>query len=421
MPERTTSAPAVTVSGVSKTFRIPKEQVHTVKERALHPLRRSAEHEFEALRDVSFDVPKGGFFGIVGRNGSGKSTLLKCLAGIYKADSGTIHINGQVSTFIELGVGFNPDLAARDNVALNAAMLGLSRREANRRFDAVIEFAELRDFTELKLKNYSSGMMVRLAFAVMIEIDADVLLIDEVLAVGDASFQQKCFDEFERIRASNRTVLLVTHDMGAVQRFCDEAILLEHGKVVSAGNPQLVGDRYLALNFSEVARTEAAAGDEAAHQASDSFGDGRAVIERVWFSIEGDENAATLPNGVRTSFVMQVRFTAEVKNPDFTVTLRNGAGTPLLSLSSGWGAEPAGAFAAGERVTWTAVFENPLGPDRYTVSPSVSLGGGALLALIEDATTVVVTRSAPTGALIDIAFDQQLRRAVAEDRMQGRS
>ncbi len=247
-----TSTPAVHVDGVSKAFRIPKEQVSTLKERALHPLRRGGFNEFRALRDVSFSVQPGEFFGIVGRNGSGKSTLLKTLAGIYTVDSGKIYVNGRTSTFIELGVGFNPDLAARDNVDINAAMLGLSRREARRRFDSIIDFAELHDFTDLKLKNYSSGMMVRLAFAVMIQVDAEVMLIDEVLAVGDAAFQQKCFDEFETIRASGKTVLLVTHDMTAVQRFCNRAMLLEHGHLVSIGDPETVGNRYLEMNFSGV-------------------------------------------------------------------------------------------------------------------------------------------------------------------------
>src|SRR5829696_8505334 len=265
--------PAVLVDDVSKTFDIPRERVHTLKERALHPLRRGRSDELRALRNVSFAVQPGEFFGIVGRNGSGKSTLLKCLAGIYRRDAGDIYVNGRVSTFIELGVGFNPDLAARDNVMLNATMLGLSRREALSRFDRVIEFAELQDFVELKLKNYSSGMLVRLAFSVMIQVDADILLIDEVLAVGDAAFQQKCFDEFARIRKEGRTVLLVTHDMSAVQRFCDRAMLLENGRIVELGDPERVGNRYLEFNFSERAR----AGGE--REEGDRYGDGRATIE----------------------------------------------------------------------------------------------------------------------------------------------
>src|SRR3954449_11611453 len=254
MPARPDSPPSVRVEKLSKSFHLPRERVHTLKERVLHPLRRTHYDSFDALRDVSFDVAPGEFFGVVGRNGSGKSTLLKCMAGIYATDAGRIFVRGRMSTFIELGVGFNPDLAARDNVMLNATMLGLSPREARRRVDAVVDFAELREFTELKLKNYSSGMMVRLAFSVMIQVDADILLIDEVLAVGDAAFQQKCFEEFERIKRSGTTVLLVTHDMGAVDRFCDRAMLLENGRCVEIGDSEHVGLRYLQLNFSEEAR-----------------------------------------------------------------------------------------------------------------------------------------------------------------------
>ncbi|MEA2296141.1 MAG: type transport system ATP-binding protein, partial [Solirubrobacteraceae bacterium] len=231
------TTPAVLVDGVAKQFRIPQEQVHTLKERVLHPLRRPGHEALHALHDVSFDVGRGEFFGIVGRNGSGKSTLLKCMAGIYRVDQGRIFVDGRVSTFIELGVGFNMDLPARDNILINATMLGLTAREARRRVDAVLDFAELRDFVDLKLKNYSSGMLVRLAFSVMIQVDAEILLIDEVLAVGDASFQQKCFDEFGRIRRTGATVLLVTHDMGAVRRFCDRALLIHKGNVDAVGDP----------------------------------------------------------------------------------------------------------------------------------------------------------------------------------------
>ena len=213
LPSHDDTPVAIEVADLSKTFRLPHEQVHTLKERVIHPFRRPEIERFEALRGVSFDVRQGEFFGIVGRNGSGKSTLLKCLAGIYAADSGRIAVAGRVSTFIELGVGFNMDLPARDNILINATMLGLTQREAKARTDAILEFAELENFVDLKLKNYSSGMLVRLAFSVMIQVDADVLLIDEVLAVGDASFQQKCFDEFARLRQERRTVILVTHEM----------------------------------------------------------------------------------------------------------------------------------------------------------------------------------------------------------------
>src|SRR4051794_8034557 len=241
--------PAVVVDSVRKSFTIPHERAHTLKERVLHPLRRTPGDRLDALRDVSFSVEPGEFFGIVGRNGSGKSTLLKCLAGIYRVDGGDIYVNGRMSTFIELGVGFNPDLAARDNVLINATMLGVSPREARARFDDVIAFAELEEFVDLKIKNYSSGMLVRLAFATAIQADADILLIDEVLAVGDAAFQQKCFDVFTRLKEEGRTILFVTHDMGAVTRFCHRALLLERGEVVTIDRPDKAAERYLELNF----------------------------------------------------------------------------------------------------------------------------------------------------------------------------
>src|ERR1700761_1154972 len=236
--------PVVVARSVSKTFTVPEEQVHTLKERALHPRRRIRRNSYQALNDISFAVEPGEVFGIAGRNGSGKSTLLKCLAGIYRAE-GDIWVRGRLSTLIELGVGFNMELAARDNVIMNGIMLGLSPREARRRVDSVIEFAELQEFKDLKLKNYSSGMQVRLAFSVAIQVAADILMIDEVLAVGDANFQQKCFDVFNDLRDQGKTIILVTHDMGQMQRFCHRAMLMERGNQICLGEAHEVAERYL--------------------------------------------------------------------------------------------------------------------------------------------------------------------------------
>jgi len=237
---------------VSKAFKLPHLQYHTLKERVLHPFSFREFDVLQAVDDVSFEVARGEFFGIVGRNGSGKSTLLKCLAGIYDIDHGELYVRGRLSPFIELGVGFNPDLTARDNVAINAIMLGLTRQQARERFDEIIAFAELEEFLDLRLKNYSSGMIVRLAFSIAIQVDAEILLIDEVLAVGDVAFQQKCFDEFYRLKAEGRTVLFVTHSMGDVQRFCDRAMLLERGHVVDIGDPATIARRYNEINFGQV-------------------------------------------------------------------------------------------------------------------------------------------------------------------------
>ena len=228
---------AIAAQGVWKTFRLPFDRPSTLKQRVLHPRRSRAATQLHAVRDVSFEVKHGEFFGIIGRNGSGKSTMLKCLAGIYQPDRGTISLAGRVSPFIELGVGFNPELTARDNVVVNAALLGMPRSEAVARFDEIIRFAELEQFVDLKLKNYSSGMQVRLGFSAAIQAQADIYLVDEVLAVGDARFQEKCFDTFRRMKRENRTVVYVTHDLASVERFCDRAMLLEQGEVVEIGDP----------------------------------------------------------------------------------------------------------------------------------------------------------------------------------------
>src|SRR3954451_11813192 len=308
---------AVVVEGVSKKFEIPHEVSHTLKERALHPFRRPRKEILDALRDVSFSVEKGEFFGVVGRNGSGKSTLLKLMAGIYRADAGTIGIAGRLSTFIELGVGFNPDLAAEDNIVLNGVMLGLAPREARRRAGSVIEFAVLEEFTDLKLKNYSSGMLVRLAFSVMIQVDADVLLIDEVLAVGDAAFQQKCYDEFNRLRDEGRTILLVTHDMTTVSRFCERAMLLEKGVVVDIGDPDAVAGEYYETNFG---RGSAAAAEEPERHHHHQ-GDGTVEIADAWFEDGEGNRVNALSQGRRAAFVAVVRFVEPHVDPVFAFSL----------------------------------------------------------------------------------------------------
>ncbi len=241
--------PALQVEDLHKSFRIPTQRVDSLKERAVHPFSSRDYRELRALDGVSFEIHQGEFFGIVGRNGSGKSTLLKLLASIYRADSGTIRMAGRLAPFIELGVGFNPDLTARDNVVLNGVMMGLTPQETRRRLDSVIDFAELGDFVDLKLKNYSSGMLVRLAFSLMLEVDADILLIDEVLAVGDASFQQKCADAFHDMKAAGKTIVLVTHEMATVEEYCHRALLISNGRIEMIGDPGAVGRKYLQLNF----------------------------------------------------------------------------------------------------------------------------------------------------------------------------
>jgi ABC-2 type transport system ATP-binding protein len=425
----TDRAPAILVDGVHKTFRLPREHIHTLKEKALHPFRRPGHDTLRALRDVSFAVEQGEFFGIVGRNGSGKSTLLKCMAGIYSTDDGRIFVNGRVSTFIELGVGFNPDLAAYDNVVLNATMLGLSGREARRRFDRIIDFAELNDFVDLKLKNYSSGMMVRLAFAVMIQVDADILLIDEVLAVGDAAFQQKCFDEFARIRRSGATVLLVTHDLGAVRRFCDRALLLERGAIAELGDPQYVGDRYLELNFSEAARAQEReqVGDHPVPEADDPetvanaepgdpapvrLTDGSADIYEAWFEDEAGGRTEVLQTRRSCTFRARVRFKARLDDPAFALALYNSQGDYVLGTSSHL-FEKSGRFEPGDEIVFAMSFDTLLAPDRYWATPAIAPSSGGLRWHDHRSRflSVIVAGSRRADGLLEIPFAFEIERA----------
>ena len=238
----------IQVRNVSKDFLLPHLRQTTIKGKILNMFRKSRTIEVQhALRDIDFDVERGEFFGIVGRNGSGKSTLLKIIAGIYMATRGNVSVHGRLVPFIELGVGFNPELTGRENVYLNGALLGFSRREVDAMYDDIVAFAELEASMDQKLKNYSSGMQVRIAFSVATRARADVLLIDEVLAVGDGAFQQKCFDHFRALKEKGTTIVFVTHDMGAVQEFCDRAVLVEDSRLAAEGPADMVAERYREL------------------------------------------------------------------------------------------------------------------------------------------------------------------------------
>ncbi|MBQ3325651.1 ABC transporter ATP-binding protein [Candidatus Saccharibacteria bacterium] len=238
---------AVKVTDLKKSFKLPTERAWGLKQAIFNRLKGVKGYkQQEVLRGISFEVKKGEFLGIVGRNGSGKSTLLKLLSEIYTPDSGSVKINGTLVPFIELGVGFNPELTGRENVYLNGALLGFSNSEMDKMYEEIVKFAELEQFMDQKLKNYSSGMQVRLAFSIAIRAHGDILILDEVLAVGDAAFQEKCNDYFKSLRG-NQTVILVTHSMENVLKFCDRAILIEEGKIACEGKPEKVTKAYTAL------------------------------------------------------------------------------------------------------------------------------------------------------------------------------
>ncbi len=245
---------AISVKNVSKTFKLPHEQSSGLKQVILNVFRKNKRRGYEeqqVLDGISFDIKKGEFFGIVGRNGSGKSTLLKLISQIYVPDGGSIEVNGSLTPFIELGVGFNPELTGRENVYMNGALLGFSNKQMDEMYDEIVKFAELERFMDQKLKNYSSGMQVRLAFSIAIRADTEILVLDEVLAVGDEAFQRKCNEYFKKVKNDKtKTVVLVTHSMDAVRRYCDRAVLIRNGKVIIEGSPEDVANEYSLENLT---------------------------------------------------------------------------------------------------------------------------------------------------------------------------
>ncbi|MDQ3645019.1 MAG: ABC transporter ATP-binding protein [Actinomycetota bacterium] len=400
---------AVDVAGVSKTFRVPRQHVMTFKERAMHPFRRVPVHDLHALRDVSCDIAEGEFFGIVGRNGSGKSTLLKCLAGIYRADAGRMSVAGRLVPFIELGVGFNQEMSAFDNVVINGVMMGMTPREARERFDAVIEFAELEDFLDLKLKNYSSGMQVRLAFSLMVQADADVLLIDEVLAVGDASFQQKCFDVFHDLREQGKTVVLVTHDMAMVERFCGRAMLLEEGRVETIGDPGEVARRYMELNFAG-----AAGGGPTPGRPEDVR---RGVtIGGVWIENEDGQRVDNVGQAERLVIKADLEAEQPIEDPEVGITIHDAEDVIVFGTTTRELGRDEAPLRAGERLGLRVSLRNDLRPGRYYVDCGVHEAGHRVAAFRRRAAHFLVYGNRPQSGLValDHTFDLQRERATTE-------
>jgi ABC-type polysaccharide/polyol phosphate transport system ATPase subunit len=356
---------AIEARNVSKAFRIPSHRVDSLRERVIHPLTRVEYRTLTALRDVSFDVRRGEFFGIVGRNGSGKSTLLKIMASIYRADAGRIRMAGRLAPFIELGVGFDTELTSRENIVLNGVLMGLDRHEAAKRIDAVLDFAELREFADLKLKNYSSGMMVRLAFSVMVEAHADVMLIDEVLAVGDASFSQKCLDVFRELRDAGRTIVLVTHNMSTVQDFCDRAMLIHDSELQYLGDPEETALRYYRLNFG---------GDADEVRAPGALPDVNARVLDVWLEDESGQRQQSVEQHKRLFFNCLIEARRDMDHPAFSFHFADADGTHVFGLTKTLELPPGvpDRLEAGERALISGEIENRLLPGRYHVSALVS-------------------------------------------------
>lgn len=317
---------AISVENVSKNFKLPHEKADSVKSLFINPFNKNRK-KFEvqhALRDISFDIKKGEFFGIVGRNGSGKSTLLKIIAGIYQPNQGKVSINGRLVPFIELGVGFNPELTGRENVFLNGALMGFSQNEIEEKYDAIIDFAELERFMDQKLKNYSSGMQVRLAFSVATVLaESDILLIDEVLAVGDADFQRKCFQYFKSLKKQGKTVVFVSHDMNAIREYCDRVVLIDDSVIVSEGTPNKVAREYEKLFASPVEENEASEELKQNRWGSKSI---------VHTSVKVIPSVITNDEDLRIT--TRVKVNKDVDDAMFGFSIKNGADVLILGNNS---------------------------------------------------------------------------------------
>jgi ABC-type polysaccharide/polyol phosphate transport system ATPase subunit len=390
------SKQALVVENVSKSFRIPHVEHTSLRGKILHPFAKTSVEEFDALEDVSFQVDEGEFFGIVGRNGSGKSTLLKVIAGIYKPDAGRVEVNGTLAPFIELGVGFNPELSGRENTFINGALLGLTERRIRERYDAIVEFAELHRFMDLKLRNFSSGMQVRLAFAIALEAGADILLTDEVLAVGDENFQRKCFDVFRQRKAEGRTVLFVTHDMSAVLDFCDRCMLLQNGKMTAIGDTREVVRQYHQLNVlnkseDEVEESRIDAPDAPAQILGiDVFGDG---------SVDPDGLVA---QGSRIGFEVTTRFRKAMDDPIIGLLVTDHLGKQLVNTNNWWVRSDAGHCGAGSTLTTTFAFDNILSAGEYFVHAEIAEAGpGPVVHGLREAARFTVTAPTETYGVFD--------------------
>jgi ABC-2 type transport system ATP-binding protein len=400
---------AIKVERLSKAFRLPTQRVDSLKERVVHPFAGGEYRELRALDEISFDVRRGEFFGIVGRNGSGKSTLLKLLASIYRPDAGRILMAGRLAPFIELGVGFNQELTARENVVLNGVMMGLTPRETRRRLDAVIEFAELEDFVDLKLKNYSSGMLVRLAFSLMMEVDADILLIDEVLAVGDASFQQKCADAFHDMKQAGKTIVLVTHDMPVVEEYCDRAMLISDGAIQQIGDPAEVGRRYLRLNFE----AEGKPGHDEDLSGSTDESD---TVRVVTAHLEDDEGntVRSIEHGDPIRLHLELEAKEDLPGLDVGLIVANADNVPVfqfgIPVNEGKGPRD---IATGERVVLVATIDNPLASGRYFIHVGINRAfeGGVALFVTRATDFVVYGGLHTTGVVyLDHSVDATIER-----------
>jgi ABC-type polysaccharide/polyol phosphate transport system ATPase subunit len=350
---------AVVIDRVSKRYRLYHERVNSLKAMVLRG-RGARYDEFLALDEVSFEVQAGTTFGLIGENGSGKSTLLKCIAKILRPDGGRIEARGRISALLELGAGFHPELSGRENVYLNGAILGLSRKQLDRKFDEIVDFSGIEPFIDSPVKNYSSGMYVRLGFAIAINVDPDILLIDEVLAVGDAEFQRRCTDKITEFREEGRTIIVVSHSLPSVQKLCSEAALLEHGRLMGVGSAADVIDQYL----SDVAERRNRSGE------SEHRGSGQVIVERMELLDPDGGPRPVVQTGAAVVFRLHYRVEKAVRDPIFDLAFHTVDGVHVSSADNRQHGLVAN-LEPGRSVLDFAVDSLPLAPGHYEVGVTV--------------------------------------------------
>lgn len=353
---------------VTKSFRVHQERTNSLKHLIAGGGRNRYE-EFLALDEVSFEVRQGEAFGVIGHNGSGKSTLLKCMAGILRPNAGSIQVRRRMSALLELGAGFHPELSGRDNVFLNAAILGMPRREIATRFDEIVEFSGLEQFIDSPVKTYSSGMYVRLAFAVAINVDPELLIIDEILAVGDVTFQQKCMEKFAQFREEGRTLVLVTHDLGSVRNFCDRAVWLDHGHLLGEGPPGDLVDQYTeSMLASPKSGSVVAAPVEAVGGVR--RGSGEIRIERVAMFVDGSPQFR-VRTGEHVRFRLHFEASTRVSNPVFSITLASIDGI-AITMPTSRDVEQVPAYVEGSGIVDIDVADLALLPGPHVVHTEIT-------------------------------------------------
>lgn len=392
---------AVKVEGVYKHFLLPHEKHKSIKSTftSLFKSKNRGVEVQHALDNISFEVKKGEFFGIVGRNGSGKSTLLKMLAGIYQPSKGKVTVDGKLVPFIELGVGFNPELTGRENVYLNGALLGFSRKVIDEQYEDIVAFAELERFMDQKLKNYSSGMQVRLAFSMATRAKADILLVDEVLAVGDADFQRKCFDYFRTLRRMKKTVIFVSHDMSAVREYCDRAILIEKSKLVAEGSSNKIATAYTKMFTPDEAKDEPG-------KASGRWGDGAMLQTNVTMTPK------VCQQGDR-ELTLRVEYEAKshVEHPVFGILIKNATGAHILGTNTKIKLMDTGVYEAGDKGAVEWKLPNIFNDGQYFVTVAISHENAITQHdWIEDATTFKVFREDTTAFIVNPLVEAKLTK-----------